>query len=112
MQVTYIGDVIVTKLGIIRHMNSNIRKAKSALGFIRYAARQNINLCSLDAIAMGNSTKQTVTWSLSVSSILDTQFTADEQTVSCVKLYASFLINLLKTTIVRERYVDCGSTIS
>ncbi|KXJ09046.1 RNA-directed DNA polymerase from mobile element jockey [Exaiptasia diaphana] len=46
-EVTYLGVVIDSRLSMLGHIANNINKAKKALGVIRYAAGQNIQLKSL-----------------------------------------------------------------
>ena len=46
-EVTHLGEVIDCRLTMVKHLEGNITKAKSALGLVRYAAGQNIQLSSL-----------------------------------------------------------------
>ena len=53
MQVTYLGEVIDARLSVIEHISNNIRKAKSAFGHIRYAARKKHQTLQLSPVGSG-----------------------------------------------------------
>ena len=46
-EVTYLGVVIDCRLSMLSHITNNLNKAKKALGVVRYAAGQNVQLKSL-----------------------------------------------------------------
>ena len=47
LEITYLGVVIDSRLNMIGHINNNIRKARKALGVVRYATCQQVTLNSL-----------------------------------------------------------------
>ena len=75
MQVTYLGEVIDARLSMIKQIDNNIRKAKSALGLIRNAARQNIKLSSLVQLVRATAVLSILQYGLHLCSLIsDTQF--------------------------------------